>query len=303
LRFSRSLPALLLAACSPSVTALAQVQPARVDSARLMRLVSQLAADSMTGRAVGTAGAAMARRLIIGELEELGVVPIGGSYGHPFDLRRGGETVQGVNVLGVIRGSEWPDRFIVASAHYDHLGVRNGVVYNGADDNASGTSGLLELAAWFRQYQPRHSIVIAAFDGEEAGLRGAQAFRAERLVPRGSIVADINMDMIGRNDRNELYAVGTYQNPQLRRYVRAAARGAPITVRFGHDGSTGDEDWTRQSDQGPFHQAGIPFLYFGVEDHPDYHRPTDDVERLQPRFFVAATALVIEVTQLLDQDR
>jgi len=298
------LPALMLAACSRSVTELAAAQPLEVDSAGLMRVAGALAHDSMEGRAAGTEGGARARRLVIRELTARGVAPLGGAYEHPFEYPRSGSRVQAVNVLGLIRGTEWPDRYIVASAHYDHVGVRDGVIYNGADDNASGTAALLELASWFAANPPRHSIVIAILDAEEAGLRGARAFIAEAPVPLAAIVADINIDMIGRNARNELYAVGTRLYPQLKQYVQAAARGAAITVRFGHDGGeTGGQDWTDMSDQAAFHQAGIPFLYFGVEDHPDYHRPTDDIERLLPRFYAAAAGVVVETARRLDLDR
>ena len=306
LRFRLALlSAFLLPTCSPSVTSLAGSQPrAEADSARLMRLAGALAHDSMQGRGAGTHGGAMARRLLVHELTATGVAPLGGSFEHPFEYSHSGSTTAAVNVIGVIRGTQWPDRYIVATAHYDHVGVRDGVVYNGADDNASGTAALLELAGWFSRNPPQHSIVIAALDAEEAGLRGARAFIAEKPVPLGAVVADINMDMVGRNADNQLYAVGTRQNPWLKHYVEGAARGATITVRFGHDGSVaGEQDWTWMSDQGPFLQAGIPFLYFGVEDHPDYHRPTDDVERLQPRFFAGAAALVIETVRRLDLDR
>lgn len=299
------LAALLLSACARTITAAADSLPrVQPDSARLMRLVSALAHDSMQGRASGTPGAAMARNLIVHELGTAGASPLGAQFEHPFEFSRSGTTVQAVNVLGVIRGSQWPDRYIVATAHYDHLGVRNGDVFNGADDNASGTAALLELAYWFGQHRPQHSIIIAALDGEEAGLRGARAFVAEKPVPLGEVVADINMDMVGRNASNELYAVGTCQNPHLKQYVQAAARNATIRVRYGHDGCvTGEEDWTWLSDQGPFLQAGIPFLYFGVEDHPDYHHTTDDVERLMPRFFVGAAQLVIDTARRLDLTR
>ncbi|NJD11165.1 MAG: M28 family peptidase [Gemmatimonadetes bacterium] len=299
------LAALLPAACSGTITAAADSLPrVQADSARLMRVVGALAHDSMQGRATGTPGAALARNLISQELAAAGVTPLGSGFEQPFEFSRSGVRVQAANVLGVIRGSQWPDRYIVATAHYDHLGVRNGEVYNGADDNASGTAALLELAHWFAGNRPQHSIIIAVLDGEEAGLRGARAFVEQKPVPLGDIVADINMDMVGRNASNELFAVGTCQYPQLKQYVREAARAATITLRYGHDGCVaGQEDWTWMSDQGPFLQAGIPFLYFGVEDHPDYHQPTDDVGRLMPRFFVAATQLVIDVTRRLDLTR
>jgi Zn-dependent M28 family amino/carboxypeptidase len=293
------LSTLVLAACASAIGP-ARPSEIRVDAARMMRVAGALAHDSMQGRAVGTEGGAKARRLVIQELTARGIAPLGASYEHPFTFTGRSGTVTGVNVLAVVRGTEVPDRYIVATAHYDHVGVRSGSIYNGADDNASGTVALLELASWFRAHPPRHSIVIAALDAEETGLRGARAFLEQAPVPIEAIGVNINMDMVGRNDRNELYAVGTRYYPVLRPFVEQAAARSTITLRLGHDSGAGGEDWTMMSDQGPFHQRGIRFLYFGVEDHPDYHRPTDDAERLQPAFLEGAARTVIDVVTLID---
>ena len=295
---------LLLASCARAVEPV-RVQPVdvSVDTARMMRVAGALAHDSMEGRAVGTAGGARARRLIVRELESRGIEPLlAGGYEQPFTFGRGGGTVTGVNLLGVIRGTVSPERYIVATAHYDHVGVRNGAIYNGADDNASGVVALLELASWFRAHPPRHSIIIAALDAEEVGLRGASAFLSAAPVPVSAIALNVNMDMVGRNARNELWAVGTRYHPSLRPVVEQAAEQSSVTLRLGHDGGVaGEQDWTMMSDQGPFHQRGIRFLYFGVEDHSDYHQPTDDVEALQPAFFAGATRTVIDVVTRLDR--
>ena len=180
--------------------------------------------------------------------------------------------------------------------------MRNGEVYNGADDNASGTAGLLAIADHFVKNRPRHSIVFVAFDAEEVGLQGARAFVANPPVPKTAIVLNMNMDMISRNDAGELYVAGTHSYPQLLPFVERAITSAEVKLIPGHDrpGVGSGYDWTNQSDQGAFHSAGIPFLYFGVEDHADYHRATDDVERIQPAFYARAVRTITSVARLID---
>jgi Zn-dependent M28 family amino/carboxypeptidase len=136
------------------------------------------------------------------------------------------------------------------------------------------------------------------------GLIGAGAFVRQPPVPAGRIVLNVNMDMVGRNARNELYAAGASHYPFLRPYLDSVAARAPITLRLGHDDPNGPrrDDWTTQSDQGQFHRARIPFVYFGVEDHPDYHRPTDDAERLAPAFYAGAAATVLDAVRTLDRN-
>lgn len=293
---------LLLLACTSGSqpTPAAPAGSPRADAARMMSVASALAHDSMQGRRTGSAGAEAARRLLQRELEARGIAALVPGYAQRFTARLRPDTVTGVNLLGVIRGTQFPETYIVATAHYDHVGVRDGQVFNGADDNASGVAGLLELASWFRTHPPRHSIIIALLDAEEAGLQGARAFLDAGIVAVEAIALNVNLDMIGRSDRGELFAVGTRRHPELRPFVEQAAAGRPIAVRFGHEGGDGTADWTSMSDHAPFHQRGIRFLYFGVEDHADYHRPTDDAERLQPAFLAEAASLVTDVVLRID---
>ena len=273
----------------------------RVDGALLLRRVETLASDAFEGRATGTEGGAKARAYIRQAFADLGLEPFG-TYVHPFRYEtRDGRTVAGGNVLGFIRGTERSDSFMVVSAHFDHLGVRGGKVYNGADDNASGTAVLLAAAAWFKAHPPAHAILFAAFDAEEAGLRGARAFMADPPVDPSTIVLDVNLDMVSRSAKGELFAAGTYQNPFLKPYLSEVARRSGVTLRFGHDRpALGHDDWTSASDHGAFAEAGLPFVYFGVEDHPDYHRPTDDFERIEPDFFIAAAETILDALVTFD---
>jgi hypothetical protein len=285
-----------LAACTPAAT---QSIPS-ADTAALMHTVRVLAADSMEGRAAGSPGGARARAWLLDRLRAIGVAPLGDSLTHAFPLGRGGE---GVNLIGVVRGTRTPERYFVLSAHYDHLGVQGEQVFNGADDNASGVAAVLTLAEQLRARPLGHSVIIALFDAEEGGLRGARAFVANPPVPNASLALNINLDMVGHSDAGELYVAGTSHTPRLRPLLDSLAARAPVRLLFGHDRGGGQDDWTTQSDHGAFHAAGIPFLYFGVEDHADYHKPTDDPETLTPVFFGGAVGTVEAAIRMLDRMR
>ena len=303
------------AACTPSSP---QVSPdsaapsaaasaIAIDSASLLGDLARLADDSMRGRAIGTPENAEARAFIAHRFDELGLGVVGVGRVQPFTFaRRDSTQVQGANVVGVVRGTELPDRYIVVSAHFDHVGVGRPVngdsIYNGADDNASGTAALMALAAWFAQHPASHSLVFAAFDGEESGLRGARAFVAEPPVPLAQIALDVNMDMVSHSEKGELYAAGAAKYPELRAPLERVAASAPVTLLLGHDTPqpTAHDDWTSQSDQGAFHAKQIPFVYFGVEDHPDYHRPSDELPTITAGFYVRAVQTVLQTVQALD---
>lgn len=282
------------------------VAPVAIDSVRLLRDIGVLAHDSMEGRRVGTPGSARAQIFLDAAFRARGLQAAGGTntYRQPFTFTRGDSSITGVNIVGMVRGTELPERYIVVTAHYDHLGVRNGEIFNGADDNASGTAALLAIADYFSRNAPRHSIIFAALDAEEGGLRGARAFVSNPPVPRESIVLNVNMDMVGRNDAGELYVAGTTHYPQLLPYVQRVAQDAEVTLIPGHDTPTPrpSDDWTNASDHGAFHQAGIPFLYFGVEDHADYHKATDEFSGIQPAFYPRAVRTVLSAVRLIDAE-
>ena len=298
-----SLAAALLLGCvrTPAAPDLPVVS---LDTARVVAEVSALAADSMEGRATGTPGIERARRFLRSRFEEAGLQAFGGAYDRPFELERGGAVVSAANLVGFVPGSEPDGPVIVVTAHYDHLGVREGQIYNGADDNASGTVALLALARHLRAHPPEHTIVLAALDAEELGLRGARAFLDDPPVARERIALNINLDMVGRSSRGEIFAAGAYHYPFLRPYLQALAAAAPLSLRLGHDSPDlpAGDDWTQLSDHGVFHAAGIPFVYFGVEDHPDYHRPTDDAERIDPAFLAASVATIIAAVEMFDAE-
>lgn len=270
-----------------------------LDSARLMSDLSTLAADSMEGRRFGTPGGARARAFLLRAFGRIGLVPVRDSFSMPFAVKEGGD-LHGANVVGMIRGAKHADRYIVVSAHYDHLGVRGGVIYNGADDNASGTAAVLEMARWFKAHPPEHAILFALFDGEEEGLLGAKAFLENPPVPISAIIADVNLDMVSRNAKGELYAAGASPNPAMRPLLDSIAAIAPVKLLLGHDTGPGEDNWIQQSDQGVFATRKIPFVYFGVEDHPDYHKPGDKVAHIEPGFYYRCAQTIAEFVRRVD---
>jgi Zn-dependent M28 family amino/carboxypeptidase len=202
----------------------------------------------------------------------------------------------------MVRGRGRPDLALIITAHYDHLGVQNGQIFNGADDNASGAAALFALAASFVAQPPRHTLVFAALDAEETGLFGARALLERPALGRYRIVINVNLDMVGRDPNNTLFVAGLAHYPFLKPYVDRIAADAPIKLVPGHDGrgSAATEDWTRESDHYVFHQRGIPFLYFGVEDDANHHRPTDKVAAISRRFYVGAVETVAAALRVLD---
>jgi len=281
------------------------------DSAQLIQDLRVLSADDMQGRLVDTPGGAKARAYVIDRFKASHVDPIGASYEEPFTFTRGAgrgaaasatlpAETHGVNVVGRVSGTSTDPRVIVVSAHYDHIGVRNGRVYNGADDNASGAAALFSVATYFAAHRPAHTVIFCAFDGEEEGLRGGLAFVKSPPVDARSIGIDLNMDMIGRDPNDKLFVVGIYRQPNLRPMVEAIAAKAPVKLLIGHDTPGEKEDWTRDSDHYAFMEAGIPALYFGVEDFDQHHQATDKFETMTFDFYIRAVETMIEAAQYFD---
>ena len=297
--------AFALVSCSPPDTGMSRESQALTD----LRILS---ADDMEGRLVGSEGNARARAYLIDRLGEIGVTPVFENYEQSFTFQRSldfrdpeapRETVTAVNLVGRIAGSRPGEHVMVVGAHYDHVGMdEDGNIFNGADDNASGTAGLLAVAAAFMENPPENDVILVAFDAEEGGLRGARHFvdnRPEGYEPIGFM---LNMDMIAYSETDDLYAVGTWHYPVLLELVEAAAEVSPVNLRTGYDEPSDDprNDWTMLSDHGPFHAAGIPFLYLGVEDHEHYHQISDTYENMTLAFFGGAVETAVEVARRAD---
>ncbi|MEL6365962.1 MAG: M28 family peptidase [Pseudomonadota bacterium] len=279
----------------------------RLDHGQLTEDLVILSADDMAGRAVGTPGGEKARAYIAGRFQEIGLRPVGGdSFVHPFIAAAPGTErgfAEAANVLGLVPGSA--PGVIVVTAHYDHLGEKDGEIYNGADDNASGVATLLAMAADFMETPPRHPIVFAALDAEEVGQRGAEDFVQSPPPPirMSGVILNVNLDMVSRSQKRELYAAGVYHYPYLRPYIEQTNAASPITVRMGHDQpEDGPNDWTEQSDHYAFHLRGVPFIYFGVEDHPDYHQSTDTSDKVRQAFFADSAETIVYAVRTFDEN-
>lgn len=266
----------------------------------LLKHVKSLSSDAFEGRRTGTNGAAKARKYIINQFHTLKVGPLVESYSQAFSFINKRKQYNATNILGFINGSAFPEKYIVISAHYDHEGVKNGKIYNGADDNASGISALFSFAEYFKKHLPKHSVILAAFDAEELGLKGSKYYLNHSIIPSKDIIVNLNMDMISRSEKNELFAVGTPHNKRLEFVVKHFESSNKIKLLIGHDGYDSLDNWTYSSDHANFHKKGIPFLYFGVEDHKDYHEPTDDYENIHPEFYTEAVKTIISVFKKID---
>lgn len=201
----------------------------------------------------------------------------------------------GSNVLGYIRGKDpaLADEVVVVSAHYDHLGMRNDDVFNGADDNASGTSTVLEIAQAFAEAAakgqgPRRSVLTLFVSGEEKGLLGSEFYAANPIFPMANTVADINIDMIGRYDEKHadssayIYVIGAGRiSPDLDATTRAMNdQYAKLALDYTFDAEDDPNRFYYRSDHYNFAKNGVPSVFFFSGVHPDYHRPTDTPDKL-----------------------
>jgi hypothetical protein len=246
----------------------------------LQRHVNVLADDSFEGREAGTRGGRAAGGYIVTHLQKYGVKPAGedGTYYQSFNAGFR-------NILAILPGSDESVRneYILVGAHYDHVGYGTptnsygpiGYIHNGADDNASGVAGLLEVIEAITQLPtpPRRSIVFAFWDGEEKGLLGSKHWAASPTIPLSQIKATINLDMIGRLRNGRLLVYGTRTSYGLRRLVCEQNSSPALWL---------DINWEMKadSDHYTFYERGIPTLMLHTDLHGDYHRPHDDSHKI-----------------------
>jgi hypothetical protein len=279
--------------------------PSLFSSGPAIEMLEALSTDEMQGRKVGTPENALARAMIIERYKALGIQPDGPSYERPFTYGKiadPGSEKSGINIVGYLPGTENRDLTMIITAHYDHVGVIDGEIYNGADDNASGVVGLLAAAEYFSQNPPKHDVAFVAFDAEEDRLGGAIAFVAKPPLSLDQVALNLNFDMISRGDNGILWASGTHHWPEMKPLVASVAAEAPVEIKMGFDEGDGREDWTLLSDHAAFFRAGVPHLYMGVEDHPDYHKPTDDFERVDQEWFLKSVETTVMMASMLDEN-
>ncbi len=258
-----------------------------------------LANDTLEGRESGTRGGRTAAQYLERQLIAAGMAPAGASGGY---LQRFSPAYQ--NVIAMLPGTdpELKNEYILIGAHYDHVGYgtwRNsngptGYIHNGADDNASGVSALLEIVdAWHRtQWQPRRSILIAFWDGEEINLLGSRHWVKQPTVPLQSVRLAVNIDMLGRLREGRLEVGGARTAPGLRKMLSSTHLPADLWLDFSWE-------YKENSDHWPLFMAGVPSLLMHTGLHDDYHTPRDDIEKLNIPGIRLATAYLLETVSIL----
>ena len=266
---------------------------------RLEADVRFLASDELKGRNNGTPEGAIAADYVAKQMQEAGLKPAGenGTWFQAIPNDRGR------NVIGAFPGNS--GRWIVVGAHHDGLGIRRDKIHNGADDNASGVAVILEAAR--RLDEPiRHGILFCSFDAEEDGLVGSSHFVNSGLYPVGTFVAMICLDLVGGSflpgDENRVFVLGSESSGLLYDWARwMRDRGEPLEVeRAGIYMIEPMGPVTARSDYSPFRLKKIPFVFFSTGTPWYYHRPEDDVERLDFAKMGHVASLVVSVIRTID---
>jgi len=284
-----------LSSCAPGMrtSAAPALGTANADTTAIRADIAYLASDRLEGRLTGTAGNDSAAAYIARRYRYLGLKSVTPGYlqafvARPASAAHSGDTtgMPTQNVVALLEGSDpaFRNRYIVIGAHFDHLGrgiqyamdpQAGDVIRNGADDNASGTAAVLQLARMLSVSRPRHSVIFVNFSGEEEGLLGSQYFVDNPPVPLENIVAMLNFDMVGRLKDDKLFIYGTGTATELQAVIDSANNGRMprLIIEGGGDGFG-------SSDHSSFYAKNIPVLHFFTDQHEDYHRATDDVEKI-----------------------
>ncbi|WP_099092922.1 M28 family peptidase [Hymenobacter sedentarius] len=221
------------------------------------------------------------------------------------------------NVLGFLEGTDKKDEVLVISAHYDHLGVKHDTIYNGADDDGSGTVALLEIAQAFAKakkegHGPRRSILFIAMTAEEEGLFGSEYYTAHPVVPLANTIADLNIDMVGRTDRKHspkkhfVDIVGSNKlSSELHRINEAANRTyTHLELDYRYNVPNEPEHIYYRSDHYNFARRKIPVIFYTTGEHADYHKATDDVDKIEFDKLTERAQLVFHTAwELTNRDR
>jgi Zn-dependent M28 family amino/carboxypeptidase len=295
--------------------------------------VSFLASDALEGRATPSPGQEIAAEYIAAQFRRAGIEPAGDDGGYfqtasfqdmsraarssPITRARleAAEQHPGTirNVIGLLRGSDpvLRDTYVILSAHYDHLGMTNtgaDRIFNGANDNASGTASVIEIAAALSALpsHPKRSILFIAFFGEELGLLGSQYYTRHPVVPLEKTIADLNLEQVGRTDATNGDMTGTasitgFDFSDLPERLQKA--GSELGIRVYKD-EKGSDPYFKQSDNLPLAEAGVVSHTLCVAfQFPDYHRVGDEWEKLNYRNMAAVDALVaVGLVELASED-
>ncbi len=216
------------------------------------------------------------------------------------------------NVIGFLEGTTRKDEFITITAHYDHLGVRFGKVYNGADDNASGVAALLEVAQAFSEaaadgVRPERSIVFIACSGEEKGLLGSEYYARNPLFPLEKTILNINLDMVGRaksyeDNKHAVFLITSSKEMTKFHNSINLNLAEQLVFDLSQNYKEHPEQHFYRSDQYSFYKRGIDFIFYSTGSHDDYHLPTDDADRINYdglRYITNFTYILVNICSML----
>jgi hypothetical protein len=267
----------------------------------LKTMLYVVASDEMEGRETGSEGQKKAGLYMIEHYKKHGIpFPKGASdyYQHIpaafLNAKYNENLPDSENIWAFIEGSEKPDEILVISAHYDHVGIKNGEIYNGADDDGSGTVALLEMAKVFAKAKkdgngPKRSILFLHVTGEEHGLHGSRYYSENPLFPLANTIADINIDMIGRRDNdhpntnNYVYVIGADRlSSELHNLTVAQnEKYTKVDLDFKFNDPKDPNRFYERSDHYNFAKHGIPSVFFFNGVHADYHKPGDTPDKIE----------------------
>jgi len=260
-----------------------------------------IASDEMEGRDTGSPGQKKAGRYLIEQYQKAGIsYPKGANdyYQHIpagyLNAKYNENLNDSENIWAFIEGTDKKDEIVVISAHYDHVGTKKGEVYNGADDDASGTVAILEIAKTFQKaknegHGPRRSILILHMTGEEHGLHGSRFYSENPLFPLKNTVADVNIDMIGRRDElhpdtnDYVYMIGSdYLSTDLYNVCESVnQKYIHLTLDYKFNDKKDPNRFYYRSDHYNFGKNGIPAVFLFNGTHADYHKATDEVSKIE----------------------
>ncbi len=246
-----------------------------------------LSDDLTLGRGIGSSGHQLAESMILSQFKNEGLIPF---YHQTFTQSFMIDSIIGRNIIGVVPAQYYSDKYIVVSAHYDHLGVLGNRIYNGADDNASGVSVLLNLARLFSEMRAnregsRRNIIFAAFDGKESNMAGSEDFIKRLPIPEKNIICNINIDQLGSifappgKDTNYVLVLGANTFKEFRRKIDTSNRLNNLNIDVNYDFYGSPEFasiFYKSSDQNSFAKKNIPSLLFTSGIHMHTYKPTDD---------------------------
>ena len=280
---------------------------------QLLSYIKTLSSDNFSGRKFATPGNQQAQEFIVSTLQQLAVPAFEDKYQHSFNHERLFDNKQGANVIGFIEGTSQKDQYIVLSAHFDHLGKKGSKVFNGADDNASGTAALLAYASMLIKKPLKHSVVLLFTDGEEVNLLGAKAFIKQQKKRVKKIRLNVNLDMIAGNYKTkELNYINhdfdLILTSSLQKDFHQFQKSQALKIKKGFKRGSNNRsmlaktNWRMASDHAVFYQADIPFIYFGVGTHKNYHSTKDNYDNINSEFFIAATKSIYQQLLFLDKN-